>query len=236
MCTCISPRTPPILQRWKLQFTDVQTRTAVGMQRNVHPWYQWRTQEFCSGGGGSTNSVEDRGHRERGSWGGSPLVRGSAQFAIRFDYVKLSGCRGLLLLLLLLFNCNWVDTRWQQYSTHLHTNSTQNTENGAHITIQKKKNWELNWEVTDVFSTELGIRLSFVKTSEFRGVGVKPPTTPPPQALGTPLRDTPICGKYWTVYRQTSVLVPGDKGRLESHLSSYRGTFASRAGKAHSFT
>ena len=23
-------------------------------------------------------------------------------------------------------NCNWVDTQWQQYSTHLHTNSTQN--------------------------------------------------------------------------------------------------------------
>ena len=23
-------------------------------------------------------------------------------------------------------NCNWVDTRWQQYSTHLHKNSTQN--------------------------------------------------------------------------------------------------------------
>jgi len=38
---------------------------------------QWRTQEFCSGGGGSTNSVEDRGQRERGSGGGSPLVRGS---------------------------------------------------------------------------------------------------------------------------------------------------------------
>jgi hypothetical protein len=32
-------------------------------------------------GGGSTNSVEDRGQRERGSGGGSPLVRGSAQFA-----------------------------------------------------------------------------------------------------------------------------------------------------------
>jgi len=25
--------------------------------------------------------------------------------------------------------CNWVDTRWQQYSTHLHTNNTQNTSN-----------------------------------------------------------------------------------------------------------
>jgi hypothetical protein len=23
-------------------------------------------------------------------------------------------------------NCNCVDTRWQQYSTHLHTNNTQN--------------------------------------------------------------------------------------------------------------
>jgi len=34
---------------------------------------QWRTQEFCSRGGGSTNSVEDRGQGERGSVGGSPL-------------------------------------------------------------------------------------------------------------------------------------------------------------------
>jgi hypothetical protein len=31
--------------------------------------------------------------------------------------------------LLSIFNCNWVDTQWQQYSTHLHTNSIQNTEN-----------------------------------------------------------------------------------------------------------
>ena len=38
---------------------------------------QWRTQQFCSGGGDSKNSVEDRGQRERGSGGGSPLVRGS---------------------------------------------------------------------------------------------------------------------------------------------------------------
>jgi hypothetical protein len=33
------------------------------------------------GGGSSTNSVEDRGEIERGSGGGSPLVRGSTQFA-----------------------------------------------------------------------------------------------------------------------------------------------------------
>jgi len=33
---------------------------------------QGRTQEFCLGGGGSTNSVEDRG---QGSGGGNPLVR-----------------------------------------------------------------------------------------------------------------------------------------------------------------
>jgi hypothetical protein len=32
-----------------------------------------------------------------------------------------------------------VDTRWQQYSTHLHTNSTQNTEYGTYITIKGKE-------------------------------------------------------------------------------------------------
>ena len=37
-----------------------------------------RTQEFCSGGGGSTNSVEDRGQTERGSGVRSPIVRSSA--------------------------------------------------------------------------------------------------------------------------------------------------------------
>jgi hypothetical protein len=36
-----------------------------------------------------------------------------------------------------IFNCNRVDTRCQQYSTHLHTNSTQDTENGTYITIKQ---------------------------------------------------------------------------------------------------
>ena len=45
--------------------------------------------------GGSTNSVEDRGHRERGSGGGSPLVRGSGGSCnllqeISFHIVKFS--------------------------------------------------------------------------------------------------------------------------------------------------
>jgi hypothetical protein len=69
------------------------------------------TRIFFSGGG-STNSVEDRGQRERGSGGSSPLVRGSAQFA----------------------------NESTPYSY---------------------------WVVTDVFSTELGIRLSFVKSRNF---------------------------------------------------------------------
>jgi hypothetical protein len=36
---------------------------------------------FREGEGGSTNSVEGRGQIKRGSKGGRPLVRGSAQFA-----------------------------------------------------------------------------------------------------------------------------------------------------------
>jgi hypothetical protein len=35
-----------------------------------------------------------------------------------------------------IFNPNWVDTRWPQYSTHLHTNNTLNTDNGTYITIK----------------------------------------------------------------------------------------------------
>ena len=63
--------------------------------RSQHPIVkQWRTQEFFSGGG-STNSVEDRGQRGRGSGGGSPLVRcsgGSCNLVqeISFHIVKLS--------------------------------------------------------------------------------------------------------------------------------------------------
>jgi len=35
-------------------------------------------------------------------------------------------------------DCNWVATRWQQYSTHLHTNSTQNdTKKTIHRTTQQ---------------------------------------------------------------------------------------------------
>ena len=57
--------------------------------------HQWRTQDFFSGRGGSTNSVEDRGQRERGSGGGSPLVMGSAGSCnlvqeISFHIVKFS--------------------------------------------------------------------------------------------------------------------------------------------------
>ena len=47
------------------------------------------------GGGGSTNSVEDRGQRERGSGGSSPIVRGSGGSCnlvqeISFHIVKFS--------------------------------------------------------------------------------------------------------------------------------------------------
>ena len=28
--------------------------------------------------------------------------------------------------MIIFVSCNWVDTWWQQYSTHLHTNNTQN--------------------------------------------------------------------------------------------------------------
>jgi len=50
---------------------------------------------FVRGGWGSTNSIEGRGQRERGSGGGSPLVRGSGGSCnlvqeIPFHIVKFS--------------------------------------------------------------------------------------------------------------------------------------------------
>jgi hypothetical protein len=38
---------------------------------------------------------------------------------------------------------------------------------------------EFGYFVTDIFSTELGIRLSFFKISEFREGGIETPTHPP---------------------------------------------------------
>jgi hypothetical protein len=38
-------------------------------------------------------------------------------------------------------NCNWVATLWQQHSTHLHTNSTQNDKN-KHYIEQYKNIWK----------------------------------------------------------------------------------------------
>jgi hypothetical protein len=38
-----------------------------------------------------------------------------------------------------LFNCNWVATRWQLFSTHIHTNNTGNvTKQTSHRKTQKK--------------------------------------------------------------------------------------------------
>ena len=53
------------------------------------------SRNFVRGGGGATNSVEDRGQRERGSGGGGPLVRdsgGSCNLVqeISFHVVKFS--------------------------------------------------------------------------------------------------------------------------------------------------
>ena len=57
-----------------LQASDCKKNTLIFIEFRVYEYVelylhisQWRTQEFCLGGGGSTNLVEDRGQRERGS-------------------------------------------------------------------------------------------------------------------------------------------------------------------------
>jgi hypothetical protein len=111
---------------------------------------QWRTQEFCSvrRGGGSTNPVQDRGQRGWGSGGGSPPVRGSAQFS----------------------------NEWILYCDLV---------------------------VTDVFSTDLGIRLSFVRTMELlEGGEVNTPQTTPRYLIETKYDNSSEAVLHWLIYVQ----------------------------------
>jgi hypothetical protein len=85
----------------------------------------------------------------RGCMAGIWLKMNSFRKAGRRAGNILTGLTGIAYLFI--FNRNWVDTRWQQYSTHsvdtrwqqysthVHTNCTQNTGNGKYI-IKRKKN------------------------------------------------------------------------------------------------
>jgi len=63
------------------------------------------------------------------TWMPSPSLSQDAAHHADMGVHVTADCTLVLLLLLLMLdyifvNCNWVHTRWQQYSTHLHTNST----------------------------------------------------------------------------------------------------------------
>ena len=67
-------------------------------------------------------------------------------FACKFEgHFKLNNGRIWFITYDIFVSCNWVDIRWQQQSTHLHTNSTQNktlkqnTQNETHITVSTHK-------------------------------------------------------------------------------------------------
>ena len=73
-----------VLVSWKWNIVTIMMLACSGVPRN-----------FVRVGGGSTNSVEDRGQKEWGSGGGSPLVRGSGGSCnliqeISFHIVKFS--------------------------------------------------------------------------------------------------------------------------------------------------
>ena len=74
-CTTVTFSRSEIL--WLMWQSGIHSTPFTILFEAIDSQWQWRTHEFCSGGRGSTNSVEDRGQRERGSGGGSPLVRGS---------------------------------------------------------------------------------------------------------------------------------------------------------------
>src|SRR5215475_8835327 len=51
----------------------------------------------------------------------------------------------MILVLTYFVNFNWVDSRWQQYSTHLHTNSTQ--QYSTHLHTNRAESFLRSWPV-----------------------------------------------------------------------------------------
>ena len=61
-----------------------------------------------------------------------------------------------------IFNCNWVATRWQQYSTHIHTSNTENdTKQTIHRTTQKIHRTNKNQEECGPCPVFAGFTLAF---------------------------------------------------------------------------
>jgi hypothetical protein len=69
----------------------LQTNSFIWNKYQIFNWGKWSraTQKFYSGG--STNSVDDRGHKEWGTGGGSPLIRGSTEFSNEWNPVFIFG-------------------------------------------------------------------------------------------------------------------------------------------------
>ena len=77
-------------------------------------------------------------------------------------------------------NSNWVDTRCQQYSTHLHTNSTQNntmkqnTQNRTHITIRIHKH---NHKIFQIITNKMRLFLIYLFLQMIYMFKADPPPT-----------------------------------------------------------
>jgi hypothetical protein len=59
-----------------------------------------------------------------------------------------------------IFNCKWVTTRWQSYSTHIHTNNTEN-DTKIHRTTQKYIEQHKNLEECGPCPVFAGFTLAF---------------------------------------------------------------------------
>jgi hypothetical protein len=85
-------------------------------------------------------------------------------------------------------NCSWVATRWQQFSTHLHTNSTQND---TKQTIHKHKHFRKSvGRAPSLRVLPWHLPYNWGKSTE------KPQSTEKPLISITVQRDATVCSMY----------------------------------------
>jgi hypothetical protein len=121
--------------RWQ-QYTFTHKQYTEYRGRNTHNNYKEER-----------NNYKEKNNNYKEQKFGSKLGSAGRAFALQL--------RKRVILIVIIINCNWGDTRWQQYTfthkqyTEYRGRNTHNNYKGKKKQVQGK-NWEVHWEVRAV--------------------------------------------------------------------------------------
>jgi hypothetical protein len=115
-------------------------------------------------------------------------------------------------------NCNWVDTRWQQYSTHLHTDSTavqytfthRQYSSTVHIYTQTVQQYSTHLHTNNTQNTEKGTYITIKKFKTNLGSAGRAPSLRViswylPYSWGKALKTLSSCSSTYVTSRHSTL-------------------------------